>query len=301
MTSVRPGARARVLRTAAAVAVLGPLAAGCSSNESLFDDGKVHVGAKGDQPGTSFEPHDGEFNGFDITVARELLAAVQVDSPYFSGVLSKNRATALQDGAVDLVAATFSITAQRMKPREEGGAGLDFVGPYASTQQGILVRAEDYGRYKNDDDLNGKLVCVWKGTTSAEELNSEAYDKVRVREEEDAAYCVRALQKKQVDAVSTDQLILYGFMDEYPGLRVVPGIKFGAPNDYGIAMAKGHREDCERLREALRTYVNSNDWERDFENNLPKVPKSERDEARPTAEEIDALSCRDRPSNAAAD
>ncbi|WP_189876442.1 transporter substrate-binding domain-containing protein [Streptomyces bluensis] len=299
MTVARTGARARVLRTATVVALLCSLAAGCSSKESMFDDGKVHVGAKGDQPGTSFEPHDGEFNGFDVTVARELLTAVDVDSPYFSGVLSKNRAANLQNGDLDLVAATFSITPQRMKPQDEGGEGLDFVGPYASTQQGILVREEDYGQYKDHDDLDGRLVCVWEGTTSAQELKGPAYDKIRTVEEDDAGYCIKALREKRVDAVSTDQLILYGFMNVERGLRVVPGIRFGEPNDYGIAMLKGHREDCERLRDALRTYVNGNDWDRDFENNLPKVPKADRDEARPTPEEIDALSCRDKPSNAA--
>ncbi|BBC34248.1 hypothetical protein SGFS_055420 [Streptomyces graminofaciens] len=291
----------RTVTMAAVVALLWPLATGCSSEESMFDDGKVHVGAKSDQPGTSSSPHDGVYEGFDITVAKELLASVKVTSPYFSGVLSKNRGPALRNGDLDLVAATYSITAQRMKPRDEGGEGLDFVGPYASTQQGILVREKDYGRYKDDSDLDGKLVCVWKGTTSAEELKKPAYDKIRLREEEDAKYCMKALLAKEVDAVSTDQLILYGFMEAEPGLRVVPGIKFGEPNDYGIAMAKGHRADCERLRDTLRTYVAGNDWERDFENNLPKVPKAERDEARPTADEIDALSCRDKPGNASVD
>ncbi|MCX4906580.1 transporter substrate-binding domain-containing protein [Streptomyces sp. NBC_00878] len=301
---VRAGAPGpRPTATAAiAAAVLLVLATGCSSSpSSITDDGRVEVGAKSDQPGTSFSPHDGEYNGFDITVVRELLRTMGIDEPDFEGVLSKNRDVDLRSGDLELVAATFSITADRMKPEDEGGKDLDFAGPYASTHQGILVRAADYGRYGNLSDLKGKQVCVWESTTSADELKSEAYDGISVRTETDANYCVKALREGEVDAVSTDRLILFGFMAAEPGLKVVPGIKFGTPNDYGIAMAKGHRKDCEKLRDALKKYVTGNDWARDFALNLPEVPKAERDEAQPTTADIEALSCRDKPANATAD
>ncbi|MGW7094163.1 hypothetical protein [Streptomyces sp. NPDC054874] len=37
---------------------------------------------------------------------------------------------------------------------------------------------------------------------------------------------------------------------------------FGPISDYGIAMAKGHREDCKKLKQALVDYAQSNDWNR---------------------------------------
>ncbi|MEU6954254.1 hypothetical protein [Streptomyces sp. NPDC045714] len=66
-------------------------------------------------------------------------------------------------------------------------------------------------------------------------------------------------------------------------------------------MAKGHREDCEKLRKALLDYAQSNDWDRDFQINLPLVPRKDRDGARPTDDEIEGISCLDRPSNAKVD
>ncbi|MEU7736075.1 hypothetical protein AB0B51_23685, partial [Streptomyces griseus] len=66
-------------------------------------------------------------------------------------------------------------------------------------------------------------------------------------------------------------------------------------------MAKGHREDCKKLQQALMDYAQSNDWDRDFQINLPLVPKKDRDEARPTDDEIERSSCLDRPSNAKVD
>ncbi|MFE7559829.1 transporter substrate-binding domain-containing protein [Kitasatospora sp. NPDC057500] len=295
------GRRVPPLRAATAAALLAVTAAGCGADPdpSIFADRKkVRIGAKSDQPGTSLERHAGDFDGLDIAVARELLDRVGAEPPIFSGILSKNRAPALREGEVDLVVATFSVTAKRMLPVGEGGDGLDFVGPYASTQQGMLVRAADLERYRTLDDLNGRLVCVWKGTTSADELRKPAYQAIRLREEEDAGYCVNALKAGEVDAVSTDQLILYGFMEAEPTLAVAPAIAFAETNDYGVAMAKGHREDCERLRDALKKYVVSNEWDRDVENNLPRLPLERRNEARPTEAEIDGVSCRDRPVGA---
>ncbi|MEU2251447.1 transporter substrate-binding domain-containing protein [Streptomyces sp. NPDC019224] len=293
--------RAVTVTAAATAAVLYVSTTGCDSEPSSILSDHTEVGAKSDQPGTSYSPHDGEYNGFDITVVGTLMNMLGYDTPRFSGVLSKNRAKLLHDGDVQLVAATFSITPTRMAPKAEDGEDLDFVGPYASTQQGFLIRADDRSIHTLAD-LEGKVVCVWKGTTSANELGKPAHDKIVKRTEEDANYCVNALKDKEVDAVSTDQLILYGFMHANPSLKVVPGIKFGEPNDYGIAMAKGHREDCVRLRDKLTQYVRqATSWERDFQNSLPAVPKETRDEAKPTEDEIMALSCVDRPGESPAD
>ncbi|WP_327681511.1 transporter substrate-binding domain-containing protein [Kitasatospora sp. NBC_00458] len=293
--------RTSAVRAAAGAFVLALAAGGCGADEppSLFGAGKkVRVGAKNDQPGTGLEVHAREFVGLDITVARELLDRVGSEPPKFEGVLSKDRAPVLRDHDVDLVAATFSITVQRMQPVKEGGEGLDFVGPYASGLQGMLVRAADHDRYRTLADFNGRLVCVWRSTTSGIELDKPAYRDIRQSSRDDASSCVKALKAGDVDAVTTDQLILYGFMEAEPSLEVVAGVAFGAPNDYGIAFAKGHRKDCEKLRDALKAYAVNNEWVRDFEINLPKVPLALRNEARPEPSEIDALSCRDRPADA---
>ncbi|MEV0280009.1 transporter substrate-binding domain-containing protein [Streptomyces sp. NPDC050610] len=295
----RTGNRSRTIRVwAAAAALAGVVLAGCSSDPpSLFAEGKVEVGAKSDQPGTSYSPHDGEFNGFDITVAREVLDRVGVKTPSFKGVLSKNRVGALDKGDVQLIAATYSITKERMAPTSKDHVGVDFVGPYAATQQGLLVRTKDAGRFKKLKDLEGEEVCVWEGTTSEALLKSPAYQLIHTTSKTDARDCVKLLRDGLVAAVSTDQLLLYGFMAVEPKLTVVRSFAFGAPNYYGIAMAKGHRGDCKKLRQALTEYALSNDWDRDFQLNLSGVPKDIRDSARPTSDAIDTYSCRDEPGN----
>lgn len=274
----------------------------------MFDGGKIHVATKGDQPGTSYSPYANEFSGFDITVTDELLSRVGDASASYLEVQSKNRTKALHDGDAKLVAGTFSITADRMNPAKKEEGNVDFVGPYASTPQGILVRSKDYaaGKYHKLSDFfgTGEQVCVWGGTTSAKELSRKAYDEVSLAWEKDAKSCVNALLNGDVEAVSTDQLILYGFMQhnketkEKPALTVARDVRFGAPNDYGIAIPKENREDCRRLRDALKEYVkDGNAWDDHLADNLPGVPKPERDKAKPHTSEIDGLSCRDKPAN----
>ncbi|MFH8684929.1 transporter substrate-binding domain-containing protein [Streptomyces lydicus] len=285
--------RARPRRTlvAAALATLAASAAACGTAEppSLFASGKVSVGAKNDQPGTGVV-HTYKFSGFDITVARQILASVGAE-PDFGIVPSEDRSAVLTGKKKDLVVATFSITVDRMKE-------LDFAGPYASTYQGILVRRNDH-RIRKPDDLYGKRVCTWPGTTSATTLEGPQYNRIAVYERPDASSCLADLKVKKVaDAVSTDQMILYGFTQENPDLRVVPDITYGSANHYGIAMNKGHRKDCLRLRDALREYVGSNTWSHDFSTSLWSIPKADptwETDYRPREETIDALSCRDRP------
>lgn len=264
-------------------------ACGASEPPSLFASGKVSVGAKNDQPGTGVV-HNYKFSGFDVTVAQEILKSVGAE-PDFGIVPSEDRSAVLTGKKKDLVAATFSITVDRMKT-------LDFAGPYASTYQGIMVRKNDH-RFRKPEDLFGKSVCTWPGTTSATTLESPAYSRIAVYERPDASSCIEDLKVKKVaDAVSTDQMILYGFTQENPDLRVVPDITYGSANYYGIAMDKGHRKDCLKLRDALRDYVSGNDWSHDFSTALWSIPKADatwETDYKPRLETIDALSCRDQP------
>ncbi|WP_157878390.1 transporter substrate-binding domain-containing protein [Streptomyces chattanoogensis] len=297
--TTRPENTAPTRRTArrratllAAVLALGALtASACADDQppSLFADGKVLVGTKNDQPGTAVV-RNYKFSGFDTTVARQVLKAVGAKAD-FGIVPSEDRRAVLTDKTKDLVVATYSITVDRMK-------ALDFAGPYATTYQGLMVRRND-NRIKKPDDVNGKRVCTWPGTTSATTLEGPQYDRIAVYEQPDASTCINDLKvKKTADAVSTDQMILYGFTQENPDLKVVPDITYGSANQYGIAMAKGHRQDCLKLRDALREYIGDNTWSQDFATSLPSIPKADatwETDFKPRIETVDSLSCRDRP------
>lgn len=299
------GAALRGWAAVTAAILLCGAVAGCESDPPSILSDSTEVGTKDDQPGTSFSPHGGQFIGFDVSVVGTLMNNLGYKTPRFTSVMSQDRIRVLHEGACNWwpPPSRSPRTAWLPRARVRRPSDLDFVGPYATTQQGFLIRKKDAAKFRKKRDFDGEIVCVWAGTTSANELSKGGFEKIVPRMEDDAKTCVKRLEAGTVAAVSTDVLILYGLTQEHRGLEVVPGLEFGeAPNQYGIAMTKGHREDCIRLRDELLKYIgNATAWETNFKSSLPAVPKAIRDEARPREEDVMDLSCVDKPGNGSSD
>ncbi|GGV24756.1 hypothetical protein GCM10010182_54230 [Actinomadura cremea] len=265
----------------------------------LSSDGTLRVGVKGDQPGTGFQlpgvykkEHD-KYRGFDVTVAH--MAANALDKkPEFGTLRSFERPYAFGGpDPLDIVVATFSINRERV----EGSGfepGVDFVGPYAKTPTGFLVR-------KNSPFLRGDLdrqkgrVCTWGGTTSENILVDAEFKRIKVMR--DAGDCVEGLRDGYINAVFSDELLLRGFAKKHPDLEVVTSGEVGIRGDaqlYGIALEKGHERECHKIKEALKSFVASSEWEEEFNKSFSSSPQELSPGAyRPSAAEIEKYSCRD--------
>jgi glutamate transport system substrate-binding protein len=165
-----------------------------------------------------------------------------------------------------MVVATYSITDAR---REKVG----FAGPYMLTQQGIMIRAADRAKYQKLDDLSGKTVCSTTGSTSIEQLSSQLGFSVTKREETVPVTCMNDLLANQVDAVSTDQLLLYGLAKNNSQLYVPPDMLFGQQQRYGAGLPRGDTAKCQAVTEKLKHFINDGLWDRYFDDNLGDVPK----------------------------
>lgn len=278
--------RWRLRAAVAALACLLAAACGEASPPSIFGDEPLSIGVKSDQPGTGYHnPLTQTWSGFDIALGDRLADALTGGDPNRVPVTSANRETELMDGQLDLVIATYSITTARAED-------IDFAGPYAKTQQGFLVPTGSGIRTR--DDLAGKQVCTWAGTTSEQELKALG---VIVLTGNSASYCEAKLRDGHVDAFSTDQLILYGFAERYEDrYQVVPDLVIGPDNRYGIGIAEGHPEDCERVKAFLRDYLIDDDWNLDFSAAFPSVVDSVPDYHsvfKPETVELDTYSCQD--------
>ncbi|MFD6351198.1 transporter substrate-binding domain-containing protein [Nocardia tengchongensis] len=271
-----------------AIFALLPLGCGGDSQPTLFTRDRLNVGVKNDQPGTSVWDSYNR-SGFDIQLAYRLADAegVKPIKVRFDDVPSGDRVQSLKDNRVDLVIATFSMTPARM-------TDIDFAGPYAVTYQGFLVR-KGGPPIKTIDDLKGATVCTWTGTTSESEIQRrpDIYNKSMNAAQD----CINALQSGQVTAVSTDQLILYGFAHHDPShtLEVVPDVTIGAPNYYGVGINKAHRPDCKKLADDLQKYVASSSWQADFLLAFPDLADGDKwTNFRPKPEYVSSWSCRDK-------
>lgn len=249
---------------ASVVALLGSVvgtagAAGAAPDDAIAkirDRGSITIGTKFDQPLFGLvDPATGVPAGFDVEIAklvtRRVFGAQVARNITFVETPSKVRETALTSGTVDLVVATYTITPER-------DAVVDFTEPYYETGQSILVSRADTTT-RSVADLAGKRVCTVTGSTSATNLAAKAPTAVPVLLDTYSA-CVAALRAGQVDAVTTDEAILLGYLaDGGHDLRIA-----GEPftrEAYGIGVAPGGV--CQqRLDAALNEIFRDGSWRR---------------------------------------
>ena len=75
--------------------------------------------------------------------------------------------------------------------------------------------------------------------------------------------CVEALNAGQIDAVTTDNVILAGFaaQPQYQGKLKVVGKPFSEER-YGVGIKKGDTELCGKINAALEKMVSDGAWEK---------------------------------------
>ncbi|HEX7303797.1 transporter substrate-binding domain-containing protein [Lentzea sp.] len=244
--------------------VAAALLAGCSTPAPPLFGKTTYVGQASSSPGWGFKDQAGYNTGFDFDLANWLgdqlgFTSVPVD------VLASNRESQLQNGLVNLVVATYSIT----DPRREK---VDFAGPYMVSHQGVMVRSEDRDSYHKAADLLGKSVCVTTGSTSEKQVTADLGVQVTIRQVSTYEECRTLLREGKVDALSTDQLILYGIQHLDKEVHVPPDIVFGQEERYGIGLPKGSRAKCEAVRAKIVKFISDGTWYTLFKQNLPDVP-----------------------------
>lgn len=229
--------------------------------------GGVNVGVVTDAPGfEELEPGSNIREGFDVDLYRWLGNQVPPTfTPIPVDLTIDERVNALRDGRVQLVVATFSITDERRE-------SIGFAGPYMLTHQGMMVRAGD-ARIQNANDLTGMTVCTLSGSTSLNQLNEGVLkNQILLTVEKSYNQCVERLLGGQVDAMSTDQIVLDGLAAADPTrLSVVQDFTFGAEERYGVGLPHGDVAACEAMTAKIRDFIISGSWDQFFDKHFPDV------------------------------
>jgi len=227
----------------------------------LADAGKITIGVKFDQPGIGFlEPGADAPKGFDIEMGRIIAGALGIDDDgiNWKQTVSDNREPFLQDGTVDIVIASYSITDDRRKVVGQAG-------PYYVTGQQLLVREEDKDSITKPEDTKGKKVCSVTGSTSLQRMEDE-YGASPVPFDT-YSECVDQLEQGTVDAVTTDGAILLGYAAENPDELEVVGEPFSEER-YGIGFSKGDDDMCQFLTDTIKKSFDDGTWADAFEATL---------------------------------
>ncbi len=227
----------KIIGGVAALAMTAGLTA-CSG-----DDDTIRIGVKYDQPGLGLD-EGGTPVGFDVDVATYIAEHLGYteDQIEWSEAASANRESFLQQGTVDLVIATYSITDERREV-------VDFAGPYYVAQQDILVSAEN-SDINGPEDLAGEVLCSASGSRSANNIVDDMEIDAELREAGNYSECLELLSNDTVAAVTTDNTILAGFAAQNPDSYRMVNNPFGE-EQYGVGLPAGSTDRCEEINEAI--------------------------------------------------
>ena len=198
----------------------------------------------------------GEVSGFDTAIGQVLAryiiggtndARTLLD---ITQVTSDTRETVLGNGSVQAVIATYTITPERAKK-------IDFAGPYYSSGQAVLVRADE-SKITGVSDLAGVKVAVQSGSSSIKALQ-EAAPKAEQTPFNDHNTCLSALETRQVDAYVVDESLLLSAMQGSDAFKIV-GEPF-TQDPYGIGLPQG--SDAKAFVNAfLKKIYDDGTWEK---------------------------------------
>jgi glutamate transport system substrate-binding protein len=272
----------RITRYAASLAAAGLMLAACGGSEAgnqaeeatdntaevqedvefeagttmaeLNEAGTITIGTKFDQPGFGLlNPQTETPEGFDVEIAKIIAAELGIKAEDIEWVetVSANREPFLQNGQVDMVVATYTINDARKQL-------IDFAGPYYEAGQDIMVAEGNPEKIEGPEDLAGKNVCSVEGSTPAQNIRDN-YPEAQLTLFDVYSKCADALSAGQVDAVTTDNVILTGLVAGSDGAFELVGNPF-TKEPYGIGVPKGDTEFRDFINDVLEESFENGTW-----------------------------------------
>ena len=256
------------------------------ARSGLKGHSRLRVGVFNDQPLLGYAEDKtstrlADHEGFDTEVARYLAAYLgySEESVELVDTQVQNRNRDLDNGRVDVVIASFSMTDEREKE-------VDFAGPYLRSQPEVLMRANDP---RSSGSLSfrelsemGKHLCTVGSSTSDSAL----------RERQNNGFegagasggCVQGLLDGTFDAFMLDDVVLAGYEDQYHDKLKMADLVFDQKEDYGIAVRNGD----EALRQVIGNFLwdsyergDNGAWQRAWNKTLGRVLKDDRPQPEP--------------------
>ncbi len=232
----------------------------------IVQRGKLIAGVKQDVLLFGYlNPRTNQIEGFDIDVVKEIAKALfngdaSASRVEFKPVTSAQRIPALQEGSVDIVAATMTITDERKQQ-------IDFSDVYYSAGQRLLVKKDSTATKIQDLDKADKTICAAKGSTSEQNITKFAPTAQKLLFD-GYAECLTALQQGRTDAISTDDVILAGLAEQDPNTKLV-GDKF-TDEPYGLGIAKTSTGFTEFVNGVVRQMKTNGRWKAIYQQWLGK-------------------------------
>jgi glutamate transport system substrate-binding protein len=233
----------------------------------LADAGTIKVGTKFDQPLFGLKGLDGKPAGFDVETSKIIAAklGIPADKIEFVEAPSKVREDVLQQKTVDMVVATYTINNERKQK-------VSFAGPYYIAGQDLMVKS-DNTTIIGPESLKptNARVCSVTNSTPAKTIVDKGYvDQANLTLFDVYSKCADALRTGQVDAVTTDNVILSGLVDQSGGQFKLVDKPF-TQEPYGIGISKGDVAFCQFIDQSLKEAEADGSYRAAWESTAGKV------------------------------
>ena len=201
--------RIRVLVLAAIVLMPGASLVAQGTLERIAERGEFRIGYDPDARPLSFV-ENGEPSGYSVDICRRIAVGIREHLRLpdmrvtYVPINLDNRFDAVVNGDIDIECASTTITLGRQER-------VDFTLMTFVTGGTVLSMAQN--RVATMEDLAGKRVAVIRGTTTEDALEAHLKEKLidaRVVKVTDANDGLARLQKGDVDAYASDQVVLIG-------------------------------------------------------------------------------------------
>ena len=190
--------------------------------------------------------------GFDAGLYLSLTRYILGDETKYdyTQVTSDTRESVLQNDQVDAVFASYTINDKRKEL-------ISFAGPYLTTQQAILVLADNTD-INSVSDLAGKKVAVQSGSTGPQQL-ADACPEAEAQEFTKDDECRAALEQGRVDAYVVDNTLQMGNVIKNPGKYRIAGDAFGPEDKLGIGVPLGS-DAVDFINGFLKKFEDDGNW-----------------------------------------
>lgn len=242
-----------IIAAVAALALGASLLAGCGGSggsgstgaqdgstrtvEDIQADGKIVIGVFSDKNPFGYVDENGEYQGYDIELARQIGTDMGVEVEFVS-TEAANRVEYLKTNKVDLILANFTVTPERAE-------AVDFCEPYMNVALGAVSHKSHV--ITSLDDVKDEQVIVISGTTAETYLTAN-YPNIKQQKFDTYAAAKTAFENDKNALWLNDNTEVIAFANADLNEYVVGIETLGNPDTIAPAVAKGN--------ESLLTWIN---------------------------------------------
>jgi polar amino acid transport system substrate-binding protein len=175
----------------------GGAAAGSSTLQAVLQRGTLRVGDCLTFAPFGFYDKDGQPDGYDVDLAKELAKQMGVKLEVVN-TTSANRIPNLQTSKVDVVFCNFTRNLERAKV-------VEFTTPYVVASEALLVKKSS--GIQSVKDMGNRTIATVKGSTNGDEVRSLNIP-IKIQEYDSSQAAILAVKQGQADAMIEDNNFL---------------------------------------------------------------------------------------------